>query len=235
MGNSIGERRRVDLPEQVFQRIVNYSRDFGLPLIEPNRQRRRRDRIYAISRGLSQPFTIVSRTELELTGPRQWHFEWTLQMIDAGRVPTGYQDQFPEHDVDDLLAYLREIDREWQLRLYAQAYSGEPMLSFRRIKAWLNEEIDLSATDFDRAALVKSIRTRNAQSRVAFGSLAGSRITWTCKESGELAGYVARQKLKEGEGEDFHVSGPAALACLQWYWDETGIPLEIEPIYLNDG
>ncbi len=142
--------KRSRVSEDAISDAVDYDKAYGLPLLVNDPSKRPNGGVFAVSTGLGNPFRIVCFEELEQRGPRRLHWEWTRDMIHAGRIPNGYASEFSQHDADDVLCYLNELEEnELDFQMYARVYFGQSLLSQQKTAMFLDEEIDLSATDFD--------------------------------------------------------------------------------------
>ncbi len=210
---------------------VNYAEAYGLPLLVNDPSKRPNGRVFAVSTGLGKPFRILCFEELEQRGPRRLHWEWTRDMIDADRIPHGYEREFPQYQHDDILCYLKELEEnELDFQMYAKVYFGQSLLSQQKTSAFLDEEIDLTETDFAPEDLKEYVRRESPTYSRALGAVE-SLLSWIDPETNTNVGKVFTRKT-EFSTEDIVVTTPAALSCLQQEWDAMGIGLTIETRYV---
>lgn len=219
------------LTDSDIREAVAYSRAFGLPLLMRSVQRNG-GTIYAVSRGLSQSFQLMSYEELHGRGPQSWHWEWTRGAIEKGEIPAAYLEHFADADPDDVLEHLQEIqETDAEAQTYMRVYHGAPILSHSRIEKFLQREIDLRLTDFRADELVDHAR-RESEAYQAAISGTGNRLTWAHPDTGGFIGSVYLKKSPDGEPEIF-ATNPEALSCLQRHWDNRDVGLQLETRYLD--
>jgi hypothetical protein len=224
---------RPQLPQSI-RRAIDFAGAFGLPLLEPNPDVRTRGTIMAVSTGLDRFFRIACREELDMRAARRWHLMWTRSAIDVGMVPAGYLEAFQDFDEMDILFHLREVreDVDSELDRYVLAYRGKLFLSRELREQWLDERIDLRTTDMNPECLTGFVRARSIQYQIAMQSIGRGGITWRDPETEKLIGRAVKQTAPAWEMEELEVTTPAALSCLQQYWDERGVGLDIETRYV---
>ena len=175
----------------------------------------------------------MSREELERRGPRRLHWNWTRNAIFAGCIPAEYLREFPDDDPEDILCHLRElINTESDLSLYVTVYRGGRFLSNGLREAWLDEEIDLADTGIDPSGLRDLLRKESAGYRAA-DTATPRRITWQHPDTGRSVGSAFNRKVHRYALGQLTVTSPAALSCLQLFWDSQRCGINIETWYMK--
>jgi hypothetical protein len=220
----------IDEPE--LRRVISYAKAFGLPLLSPPDAHYPSGRVFAVSRGLDGPFTVMTREELELCGPRQWHYEWIKKRILSLEVPSRFRERFAEYEEDDVADYLSETaaDEASMLELYLTTY-GRPLLSQNRIDKFMKAEIDMFETDMSEEDILECVRTECGFYKNAAAAI-GNHLTWLDPDSRKQIGSAYIRK-SASSADDILVSTPAALACLQRHFDRFGLGIRIETRYLS--
>lgn len=224
--------QRSTLSNDVIRKAVDYANAYGLPLLESNPSKRQAGRVFAVTTGLDKPFRIMCLEELEQRGPREWHWDWTREMIDADRVPPAYLAAFAEYDYDDVLCFLQEHrENKTDFATYIKVWTGSAFLSLQRVTMFLNTQIDFASTDMDSWQISEQTRRRSvAYNKALIASQAQS--AWVHPDTGVLVGTVFRQKT-EYSTDDIVVTSCAALSCLQQEWDQKEIGLHVETRYIR--
>jgi hypothetical protein len=151
-------------------------------------------------------------------------------MIDSGKIPQSYLHHFAGYDEEDIVEYLREqppmnVDSD----LYMQIHAGKQMLSRGAFERFLDEEIDISLTDFDREAFPEYARARSASYKKALQAIP-VRLSWMNPDNGRVVGSAYLRKSSPRRTE-IVVTGPTALSCLQRHWDNRNVGVHIETRY----
>jgi hypothetical protein len=223
--------QRSAMADDAIREAVAYASAYGLPLLERHPSRQGKMRVFAVTTGLDRPFRIMCYEELERRGPRQWHWEWTREMIDADSVPPAYLAEFPEYDYDDVLYHLKELRQKGtDMATYMKVYSGSSFLSLQKVTMFLNQEIDLTSTDMNAWHLSVQVRRRSQEYGKAL-MLCRNQSAWVHPDTGALVGSAFRRK-SELSTDDIIVTNCVALSCLQQEWHELGYDLRIETRYL---
>jgi hypothetical protein len=217
-----------------IRRIVDFATTFGLPLLEANPHCRTRGTVIAVTTGLDRFFRIACREELDMHVPRRWHPKWVRAAIDVGLVPAGYLNAFEDFEEEDILSHLRELlqQEDGDLGRYVEVYRGKPFLSRALRDQWLDEIIDLAETDMTPQCRTDFVRCRSDQYRIAMQSIRDESLEWYDPDTQKMIGRAVKRSSHQWEMEELEVTTPAALSCLQQYWDEKGIGLNIETRYI---
>lgn len=219
-----------------IREAVAYANAYGIPLIEQLRADNEKDlTVFAVTTGLGRSFTLKSREELELRGPRRWHAVWTRAQVDLQRLPDGYRAAFSEYDQEDVLCYLRELkgaDRDKEV--YCRTYAGRDFLSETKLHEWLSEEIDFLQTDIGPSDLILLIRALSDTHCKLAAAVAGSgALSWRHPDTGKVVGRVFSQDIDGHGNHQMVASSCAALTCLQSHFDSLGLGIRIETRYLS--
>jgi hypothetical protein len=190
--------------------------------------------VIAVTTGLDRFFRIACREELDMRAPRRWHLKWVRAAIDVGLVPAGYLNAFEEFEEEDILCHLRELlqQEDGDLGRYVEVYRGKPFLSRALRDQWLDEIIDLAETDMTPQCRTDFVRCRSDQYRIAMQSIRDESLEWYDPDTQKMIGRAVKRSSHQWEMEELEVTTPAALSCLQQYWDEKGIGLNIETRYI---
>lgn len=234
MRETLEARTRGELPPAAVREIIAYTQAFGVPLL-PAYQGDSHPTLYAVSTGLDKPFRLVSREEFEQRGPRRWHYLWTHERINLGAVPLGYRSAFQGYDADDVRCYLLEARRaNAEEDVYALAYTGEKFLSAAKLKLYMEEEIDLAATDIPSDELTPVIRGLGWTHDHAVAALRGApRLTWRHPDKGGRSiGSVYDQREGPYDQRGLIATSPAALSCFAFYCQVTKAHVYIQTKYI---
>ncbi len=233
----IPESQRALLEDDVLTRIADYTEAFGIPLMEPGQASATAPRLYAVTTGLDEPFTISGRPEIERRGPRGWHYNWTREKIESGKIPAGFLAAYPDEDPEDLFYYLKEqlAQPEGYISTYCEVYNGRAFLSEKMLDDWMNTLIDYSETDIEPEEAARYLRAQCAPYLALLVAVARESIEWKHPVSGKSLGVV--RKIRDGEDSPaiLTVSTPAALSCLAHYLGRSGARFHIETRYVSDG
>jgi hypothetical protein len=221
------------IPPELVREAARYAVDFGMPLLRRESPSPRDLTVYAVTIGLDKPFRLVSREELQQRGPRRLHLSWTRDSIASGSIPTGYSRAFPDDDPQDILCYLQELKAaESDLSLYVEVYRGSRILSHTLREEWLDEEIDLAGTDIPAWELNSLLRDGAASYRAAEAGTP-RRVTWRHPDTGRSVGSAFNTKMHDCQLGELTITTPAALSCLQFFWDSHRYGIQIETLYME--
>ncbi len=224
-----------EIPAGALLEAAEYARSYGIPLLSTDCKASEKPLVYACSAGLDQPFTLVSRDEVDMHGPRWWHFQWTRWHVDSESLPSGYAEAFRNYEGEDVLNYLRESRKAGvEGDVYALAYYGEKFLSKAKLKSWLDEGIDLSTLDVQPHELRFWIRHMSSTHRRVLAALGGApRLTWRHPRSGRSIGSVFRERSDGRARPTLIATSPAALSAFAMHCEAINAGIRIDVRYVT--